>query len=158
MLFYVVFFFLLDLVSAHVARAPESVSSDNCKVGLYAKLAILKYYGPAQSFCRREYPTTVTVTAHKVKRGFATSTTTWISSTTTTYKSTTTTMPAMTTTSTVCTKDALACLFSSIIGNNARTVSDPTSGRASYMISRWFPESATQGRERHEHQLHFGFR
>jgi hypothetical protein len=127
MLFHFIFLCLVDICLAIVARAPDpaAAAGDVCKTGIYAKLAPLASYAPAQSFCAKKYPKTTTITvAAKVERTAAT--TTKPTSTTTKPPSTTTakTTTARTTTSAQC---DLACLFSSAIGNAEQTVSLITS-------------------------------
>lgn len=135
MLFSIALLGLLEGASALVPRVPAAEKPAVCKNGLYGKLAPLAYYPPAQDFCKKKYPNTVTVTSGKVKRQLSTtpaapSTTTraGLSTTpaTTTRSATTlasTTKAAATTAK--CTKDALACLFSSVVGEGAKTVSSP---------------------------------
>jgi hypothetical protein len=139
MLFSIILLCFFEVALALVPRVPTSESSNVCKSDIYAKLAPLKYYAPAQSFCSKKYLNIATVTANKVKRSIppATTTTTRTTTTTTTPTTTTTTTTSTTTTSTrtststtsksttkaKCTKDALACLYSSVIGDGAKTVS-----------------------------------
>jgi hypothetical protein len=149
MLLSIIFVYLIEVAFALVPRVPDSASSDACKTGNYAKLAALKYYLPAQSYCSKKYPNTVTVTVEKaLKKRIPTEKTTtsseWTSTTTyeptTTPKKETTTTPKKeitttpkkeTTTTTItiakCTKDALECLLSSVIGDGAKTVSHTVS-------------------------------
>jgi hypothetical protein len=121
--------------AALVPRHPEPAasSSDVCKVGIYAKLAPLAYYGPAKAFCASKFPQTVTVQAGKGKRGAPKTTSTTRSTTKpiakSTPKSTTksaakvaTTTKSTTSASAKCTKDALECLWSSVAGDGAKTV------------------------------------
>jgi hypothetical protein len=169
MLYSIILLCLFEAALALVPRVPTSGSSDVCKNGLYAKLAPLKYYEPAQSFCNKEYPNTVTVTATtttniwKAKRTYPLTTTTTPYTTKSTKKSTTESTTPYTTKSTKksttksttpyttkstkksttesttpyttesttststttakCTKDSLECLYSSAIGDGAKTVS-----------------------------------
>ena len=118
--------------AALVPRNPEPAASSNdvCKVGIYSKLAPLAYYGPAKAFCASKYPQIVTVQAAKNKRAALKTRTTTRSTTKSTPKSTSksavkpaTTTKAATTSTTKCTKDALECLWSSVVGDGAKTVS-----------------------------------
>jgi hypothetical protein len=150
MLFSLAFFILLE-VSHAVALVPRS-SNTVCKSGIYAGLAPLASYAPAQAFCASKYPQTATVDAGKKRRTAPTTTTkattkstsqsTTKTTTKTTTKSTTksttqsTTKPTTpsttkttgttklsTTSSATCTKDKLECLWSSVAGEVAKTVS-----------------------------------
>lgn len=114
--------------AALVPRNPEPAASSNnvCKVGIYAKLAPLAYYGPAKAFCASKYPQTVTVQAGKNKRAASTTRTTTRSTAKSTNKATVkaaTITKASTAASAKCTKDALECLWSSVAGDGAKTVS-----------------------------------
>jgi len=127
MLFSILILFLVSAgASAIVPRVPGAGSSEICRTSIYAKLAPLKYYAPAQSFCKKKYPNVVTIVdgkGRKVKRTVPKTTTQTTASTTKTTTRSATTTIARSTTSAKCTKDVLECLFSSVIGDGAKTVS-----------------------------------
>lgn len=117
MLFLLALINLIHLASALVAREPVIAAGGVCKVGIYPLLAPLANYAPAQTFCATKYPNpVVTVTAKPVPRLAKRYTTT----------TTTTAPPATTPAATKCSnKDPLPCLFSSVKGEIAKTVSHP---------------------------------
>lgn len=146
MLLFLALIQFLDIASALVARAPVASPAAVCKSGIYTKLAPLATYAPAQAFCAAKYPKpAVTVTAKAKVRRVAPSTTPAAPSTTprapsttpaapsTTPRAPSTTRAATTTTRSTTTsspngcsgKDALPCLFSSVAGEVAKTVSNP---------------------------------
>jgi hypothetical protein len=137
--------------AALVPRRPEPVASSNdvCKTPVYANLALLANFAPAQTFCEKTYPKTVTVTkGGKVKRHKTTttalfsttskkstnpatpSTTSKTSPTTTSTNSAKHTTPT-TTAAAKCTKGVVECLWSSVLGNGAKTVSLSVQGPTS---------------------------
>ncbi|KIW78890.1 hypothetical protein Z517_08729 [Fonsecaea pedrosoi CBS 271.37] len=137
---------LLLLLSCLVATA--AASGPVCSSGVYALLAPLRGYAPAQSYCTSHYPpstvvTTVTLVSSapvKAKRHFQTTTTTKTTTkapSTTTVKppSTSTTKPPSTTTtrSTSTSVDPKAALFSTLLSEASAIVSTLCSKRSHHL-------------------------
>jgi hypothetical protein len=149
MLFSLTFLIFLEAsrAAALVPRNPEPATSSNaiCKSGIYAGLAPLAHYGPAQAFCASRYPQTVTVSAGKKKRTVSTtpkapSTTPKAGTTTTSTIEPSSTTQYTTLSSAECTKDKLDCLWSSVAGDIAKTVSPSLLPIVSIDLTFW-PDS-----------------
>lgn len=123
----------LLLVAALAFTLPHmltvAASSSVCSTGIYALLAPLKNYPPAEAFCaakyhrKRHYTTVKTTTKSTTTTTKHTTTTTKPSTTTTTTKPSTTTTKPSTSTTTKPTNDPQASLYSQLVSEASAVIS-----------------------------------